>query len=153
MRWAAAAALVLWAGCASSSGGRFEKARVQTVVDGDTLETTAGVRVRLLSVDAPERDTECYGPEAFAWLRDRLLDRDILLDTDFVKEDDFGRQLAYVYLDGELVNADLLREGIGCILIIAPNNRYESFLRTVEDGARVRGDGLWSLCGGCDTSL
>ena len=82
--------------------------------DGDTLRTTAGRKVRLLQIDAPELHGDCYGKAALAALR-RLapvgtritLVRDPALDA----TDRYGRQLRYVFVNGTNVNVALVREG------------------------------------------
>ena len=138
------------AGCAKKSDG-LRTVEVQAVLDGDTFDAVGGERIRLLGIDTPEKSDECYGQEAFTILRDRLVDRSVQLELDYQTTDDFDRTLAYVYIDGELVNGEMLSLGAACLLIIPPNGRYANYFATLEDSARAAGTGLWTPCGGCDT--
>ena len=92
------------AGCSTGSepaDKAEEETAVARVIDGDTIETSAGERVRLVQIDAPEvGDNECYAREATAALRDLLapgasirLEADERLDD----VDRFGRLLRYVH--------------------------------------------------------
>src|SRR5919201_3886507 len=103
------AALVV-AACAGSTaglgsaGGSDEWARVQWVVDGDTLSLTNGERVRLVQIDTPELGSgECYSRKAAAVLRTLTpagsvvrLEADWRLDS----VDRYGRLLRYVFRRG-----------------------------------------------------
>ena len=86
---------------AADTARRGEPAIVAYVNDGDTLRTTAGRKVRLVQIDAPELHGDCYGKAALAALR-RLaptgtrvtLVRDPALDA----TDRYGRLLRYVFV-------------------------------------------------------
>lgn len=82
------------------------------VVDGDTIVLASGERVRLLCVDTPERG-EAGFVEAREFLRLKIEGRAISLEADpaMRDRDRFGRLLRYVWCDGELVNAALVRAG------------------------------------------
>ena len=84
---------------------------VTHIVDGDTLDVN-GVRVRLVLVDAPERDTQ-EGPAAMRHLLELCpvgseaeVYRDWLQPTD-----EFGRTLAVVWCAGKRVNEEMIRSG------------------------------------------
>lgn len=129
-------------------------ARVLAVIDGDTLDVTAGgrpERVRLLGVDTPEtvdphRPVGCYGPEAAAFTGRRLQGRTVRLSFDRQRRDRFGRLLAYVEVDGRRFNDDLLAEGYARLLIIPPNGRHGRAMLDQELAARSAGRGLWGAC-------
>lgn len=90
---------------------------VVQVVDGDTLDIS-GVRVRLVLVDAPERNTR-QGPAATAYLR-RLCPpgSPAWLQPDaWQPQDQYGRTLAAIWCGegpdrgGPPVNAEMIRSG------------------------------------------
>jgi micrococcal nuclease len=145
-----AAALSL-AGCNGSNGA--SSARVDHVVDGDTLRLTDGRRVRLVQIDAPETDSaECYADEATAALellapagtRVRL-DADPALDD----RDRFGRLLRYVFVGSENVNLQLVEEGAASVWFFdGDRGRYAEELLGAALSARVQGAGLWGACPG-----
>ena len=128
-------------GCSRESDG-LRTVKVQAILDGDTFDVVGGERIRLLGIDTPEKSDECYGQEAFTILRDLLVDRSVQLELDYQVLDNFDRTLAYVYLDSELINGEMLALGAACLLIIPPNGRYANYFATLEDSARAAGLGL-----------
>ena len=150
----AAASLGGWRLGAARHDAAGRAAVVTGVVDGDTLDVTwAGrrERVRLLGVDTPEtvhpdRPLECFGPEATAFTRRRLLGRRVTLSFDRVRRDAYGRLLAYVDLDGRPFNDELLDRGFARLLVIPPNGAHARAMLDLELAARAAGRGLWGAC-------
>jgi endonuclease YncB( thermonuclease family) len=101
--------------------GRFrfddeQSYRVQRVVDGDTLLLAGGTRVRLIGVDTPElardgRPDEPLAREASDFTRREVEGRDVTLEFDRDRRDRYHRVLAYVYVDGRMLNEELIRAG------------------------------------------
>ena len=83
--------------------------KVYKIADGDTfiLENNKQT-IRLFGIDAPEMDN-CYGPESYARLDELLKKRQVQLKEPVV--DKFGRVVALVYVDGQLINEIMIREG------------------------------------------
>jgi micrococcal nuclease len=147
---------------ASLGGWRLGQARhdasaawtVVSVLDGDTIRVARGHTrdtVRLLGVDTPEtrhpdRPVECFGPEASAYARARLTGRNVTLEADAEPRDRYGRRLAYVVLDGERFNDELLRLGYAELLVIEPNHAHARTMLRIELEAKRRGIGLWGAC-------
>ncbi len=133
-----------------------EEAVVETVIDGDTLRTTRGERVRLIGINTPEvdgpyRDSECGGSSASAFTK-RLLPAgtSIVLVDDVERYDDYDRRLAYVYRadNGLFVNAAIVREGFAESRSYRPNTAMQDLLDDSERYARDRNRGIWSECQG-----
>jgi len=110
---------------------------VTRVVDGDTLDVS-GERIRLVLVDAPERDTR-FGPAATAFLRElcpvgstALVDQDDLQPTD-----DYGRMIGVVWCGQTRVNEALIRAGHARL--------YRRFCSQSEFGLA-----LWAMALGCE---
>jgi micrococcal nuclease len=93
----------------------LEKARVEKVIDGDTIDITLGgrsVRLRYYGVDTPERGDRCFREAADR--NETLIGKEVLLLPDARDKDRFGRLLRYVFLqDGTSVDATLVAEGFG----------------------------------------
>jgi micrococcal nuclease len=131
------------------------RARVLRVVDGDTILVRLDgrrERVRYIGIDTPEsvapgQPVECYGPASAAENRRLVAGRTVALATDAERRDRFGRLLAYVRVDGRLVNAELVRRGFATTLEVPPNLRHAARLRALEREARRAGRGLWGACG------
>jgi endonuclease YncB( thermonuclease family) len=102
------------------SAFRFPRATVIGVVDGDTIDVTIDYgfrlrqdhRVRLAGIDAPEVNAK--GPEGEAardWLRARLPAGTAVQLVTEKPADKFGRFLAWVSIDGQSVNDELVAAG------------------------------------------
>lgn len=129
------------------------------VIDGDTLRARkAGheEKVRLKGVDAPEiphprfgRFTlDPYGYESKECLSRLVGGHTLRLEFDtprgLPERDQYGRLLAYVWADGVLVNAELIRRGCARAYLRFPHSRLEEFIR-LEAEARAAERGLWGL--------
>lgn len=127
-------------------------ATVERVVDGDTVDVRFHGdthRVRLLNVDSPETvdpnaTVQCLGPEASQFLDSRLpagTEVRLLFDTD--RFDRYGRLLAGVVRDGDLINAAIAREGLGVAVLFEPNDRFYSEVLAAQHAATAAGVGLY----------
>jgi len=153
-----ATALLGSAGWGWWSGGRaatvFDATVVETI-DGDTVDVRLRdgrvERVRILGADTPEtkdrrKPVQCFGPEASAHTHERLAGRRVRLETDTEARDKYGRLLAYVYVDGDRYDDELLRLGYARLLVIPPNGRHGRALLAAETEARAARRGLWGAC-------
>lgn len=137
------------------------KMTVESVHDGDTLRArvaapnavitdTESTRVRLIGLDTPEisPELECWGGEATTALTTLLPPGSTVWaapDTEAL--DQYGRNLLYLWTpDGRFVNAELVAQGDGTVMIFAPNTLHEALLRTLEGEASAAGRGLWGAC-------
>ena len=150
---AAASALGWWSGQARRTAD--PEARVVRAVDGDTLVVAFADghtdTIRVLGVDTPEthdprKPVQCFGPEAAAYTARRLTGRVVRLESDVETRDRYGRRLAYVYLDGELFEDELLLRGYARLLVIQPNTAHARTLLADELAARRDRRGLWGAC-------
>ena len=114
------------------------------VVDGDTL-TIGTTKIRLEGIDAPETDQICLNVDGVRWTcgidaRDQLTNhikgREITCTANGV--DAYKRTLGTCSLDGEDLNAWMVREGWAMAFV-----KYSSVYRDAENDARVRKRGLW----------
>ncbi|HEU4647563.1 MAG TPA: thermonuclease family protein [Gemmatimonadales bacterium] len=122
---------------------------VQRISDGDTLWCRGRVKVRLLLIDAPERDQRPFGPKATAAImRLAPVGTRLELETDVQQLDRNGRTLAYLYLpDGRMLNEELARQGFATALVYPPNVRYVERIRRAVAEARAAKRGLWASDG------
>jgi micrococcal nuclease len=128
---------------------------VTSVTDGDTIDVggcpDAG-RVRLLLVDAPELSppARCFSREATDYVRRHLLGRSVGLERDTRNVDRFDRLLRYVWLDGQLFNERMVRDGMAVLLVIGPDVKHRDRIAAAQTEARAANRGLWGACGGVD---
>lgn len=125
------------------------KACVTKVVDGDTIVLADGTVVRYIGVDAPERQVyghkkEMLSEEATMFNARLVAGRSVLLQFDARLRDAYNRLLAYVFVEGRLVNAELVRWGYARADPYPPNYRYQRMLKAMEDIARKHNRGLWA---------
>ena len=131
-------------------------ARIEYVVDGDTVQLTSGRRVRLVQIDTPEiyNTPECYGKQA-SRVTKRLLRPGtavrLYLEPKTDAVDAYGRLLRYVVRagDGLDVNVQLVRVGAAAPYFYAHRRgRYARELIRLALRARARHLGLWGRCPG-----
>ena len=128
--------------------------RVVEVLDGDTIVVERGSSrdtVRLLGIDTPEthhptEPVQCFGPEASGYTTSRLLGQLVRLEDDVERRDIYDRRLAYVYLDGERFEDELLRLGYARLLVIEPNHAHARDMLLEELDAQHARRGLWREC-------
>jgi micrococcal nuclease len=125
---------------------------VTNVVDGDTIDVNgcadAG-RIRLILVDTPEISPgECFGKQAREYTTQRLLNRQVGLEKDKTNTDRYDRFLRYVWVDAELFNERLVRDGYAAMGIYPPDIKYQSRIAVAQQEAKTNQRGLWPVCGG-----
>lgn len=134
---------------------------VESVHDGDTLRArvaapnavvtdTESTRVRLIGLDTPEisPELECWGDEATTSLTALVPPGSTLwAAADREALDQYGRHLLYLWTtDGTFVNARLIAQGDGAVMVFAPNTLHEGLFRALEGEAASAGRGLWGAC-------
>lgn len=127
------------------------EARVEKVFDGDTILLTTGEVVRYQGIDTPEiahlpKKAECYGEIAKKRNEKLVLGKNIRLVKDETNYDYYGRLLRYIYVDGELINEKLVREGMAFVVIYPPDEKFSDQLKKTEGIARKENIGVWRDC-------
>lgn len=137
----AAATLLLGYGFAIEPATSANRYSVLEVLDGDTLVVNyqgSDRRVRLAQIDAPE-SAQPYGDNARQMLAELVRDKSVELTV--TTTDRYGRLVAEVQVNGESVNALLIKRGAAWVY-----RRYaktEDYYRYEAD-ARQAGIGLWA---------
>ena len=130
-----------------------EGIKVFSVIDGDTIkyrdENWKLQSVRLLWIDAPEsntvryKKTECYGKEAKDYLTERLKGQYIQISFDNEQTTDrYGRLLAYVSLDGQLINEELIAKGFAKEYTYKQNYQKQELFKKAEEKAKADQRGM-----------
>jgi len=132
---------------------------VERVIDGDTLALDNGKTVRLIGVDTPETNhpeipAQRFGREATEFTKQMAEGMKIRVELGQPAQDSYGRELAYVFVDGLLLNKEIIRRGYGYAYTRFPHPRMDEFV-AAEQEARAEQYGLWnySLTDGRVTSL
>ena len=116
---------------------------VTDVVDGDTFTLDSGERVRLIGVDTPEMGEEYYA-EATEHLTALILNKQVELEGDVSNRGHYGRLLRYVWIDGMMVNEELVRSGLAESKHYSPDTKYQDILDEAEVKAHDSRLGIWS---------
>ncbi|MBS2968509.1 thermonuclease family protein [Metabacillus sp. KIGAM252] len=135
--------------------GNTIQATVLSVTDGDTLkaELKNGTteKVRLILVDTPESrgkyqgNPQPFAKEASVFTKEQLEGKEIELELGVEERDRFGRLLAYIWIDGEMYNERLLKEGLARVAVYPPNTKYLDQFKEVEAKAKKEERKIWSL--------
>ncbi len=136
-----------------------ESVRVLSVADGDTFtaraKSGAKVKVRMLSIDAPEEahdgaPADCGARAASTRLRELIVGQTVRLlrDPRADASDRYGRWLRYVEVEGHDAALTLISEGL--VATWYPHGepeptRYRNYV-AAEDTARAARTGSWQGC-------
>ncbi len=130
-----------------------EQYEVIKVVDGDTIQIMYNgkkERLRLIGIDTPEsvhsdetKNTE-EGRIASEYVKSFLEGKYVTLEFDVEERDQYDRLLAYVYLDGEMVNKKIIRDGYASLETVPPNVKYVDEFTALLKEAKEAKRGLWA---------
>ena len=131
--------------------GAVSYAVVERVSDGDTLRLKDGRSVRMIGLNAPETGKKGQSAEPFADAAHKRLQTLVAQSNGRVglvagkqAQDRYGRTLAHVFgADGSNLEAQLLADGLGYQVAIAPNVALLDCQQAAESSARAAGLGLW----------
>jgi endonuclease YncB( thermonuclease family) len=143
---------------------------IDQVIDGDTVVTSNGERVRLVQIDSPEMSSgECYALESKNALdkilkpymiSSRTTESDLKTlekengvkveqDSNLDSIDRYGRQLAYLYVGNMNVNIELVRIGAAAPYFYqGSQGAFAEELKSAADFARGNQLGIWKSCPG-----
>jgi|SRR3989344_359457 len=107
---------------------------VTKIIDGDTIIVEGGHHVRLLGIDADEKNYSCY-EAARIKLEELILNKKVTLQKDITDVDQYGRCLRYVFMDNENVNVQLVKEGQAVASFYPPDVRYKKEIVAAEKSA------------------
>lgn len=135
----------------SGPGDRAFTGPVIGVVDGATIDVDLPARrerVRYIGVEPLASSAIAPGVPGPAEINRQLVERQtVRLELDAQERDADGRLLAYVYVGGAMVNADLVTLGYARASPAPPNIRYQQRLGRLEEEARAHQRGLWARPG------
>lgn len=117
-------------------------AKVDHAVSGHSVKLKSDERLNYAGIRSP------YPNEPFheqAELRNKELidDQKARLRFDARQRDRKGRQIAYVSVDGDMVNETLVKEGLAYVRLTPGTRRFAERLLAAQDAARRNRRGLW----------
>ncbi len=134
-----------------------ETVTLEKCIDGDTArfqdENGNSLKTRFLAIDTPEtvhptKKVEAFGKEASNYTCESLKNaKEIRLeyDNDSDKEDKYGRRLAWVFVDGVLLQEKLIELGYAKVAYLYGDYEYTTRLQEVEAKVKAEEKGIWSI--------
>ncbi|MBE4910535.1 thermonuclease family protein [Bacillus luteolus] len=125
-------------------------------IDGDTVSVFYNGKeesVRFLLIDTPETSHPRLGKQPFGQeakeFTNRLIQQANTIELEFdigANRDKYGRLLAYVYVDGKMLQEELLKEGLARVAYVyPPNTRYVDEFNALQRTAQKEGKGIWEI--------
>lgn len=107
---------------------------VTKVIDGDTVIVEGGWHIRLLGIDADEKDYPCYDV-AKKRLESLVLGKKVKLEKEVTDADKYGRCLRDIFLQDENIGLQLVKEGLVVARWYNPDVKYRSEIAEAEKQA------------------
>lgn len=143
--------------CAKEMARKNERVTVTFAkcTDGDTAHFTLDgkdITTRFLAVDTPEtkhpsKGVEPWGPEASEYTCSRLKAAnkiELEYDKNSTKTDNYDRHLVWVFVDGSMLQKELLEKGLAKVAYLYNDYDYTPELQQIESQAKQNKVGLWS---------
>lgn len=138
--------------CFFFSSVKAEEISFSKCIDGDTVDLKIDgeiKKIRFLAVDTPEtkhptKGTQPYGKEASNFTCSTLKKAsEIKLEYEDEKTDKYDRVLAWVFVDGELLQANLIKKGYAKVAYLYGDYKYTDELKKLESKAKKEKVGIW----------
>lgn len=121
-------------------------------VDGDTAKFHLNqevITVRFLAIDTPEFTTkkEVWGKEASVFTCDYLKKAKLIeleYDVNSNQFDKYHRTLAWIWVDGYLLQDELIKAGLGRVAYLYGDYKYTNVLKEHESNAKKNKVNIWS---------
>lgn len=137
------------------SAGTKEEVLFSKCVDGDTIKVLVDGEektVRFLAIDTPEsvhptKGVEYYGKEASNYTCEKVKNASLIVleyDDGSSKEDKYHRLLAWVFVDDELLQDLLIKNGYAEVAYLYGNYQYTALLQDHEAVAKAQKIGIWN---------
>ncbi len=117
-----------------------ETTTITDIIDGDTVVIQGGDRVRLLGIDADEKDENCY-QEAKEQLKQLILNKEVSLEKDQTDKDQYGRLLRWIFLYDQNINLKMVEDGFAICSFYEPDVKYKEECASLETKAKEQNIG------------
>ena len=126
-------------------------------VDGDTAKFKYKdeiITARFLAIDTPEtkhpkKGEEPFGKEASEYTCKKLKNAEKIrleFDVDSDELDKYDRYLVWVFVDDELLQEDILKEGLAEVKYIYGDYKYLNVIKNAQSEAKKNQLNIWSNC-------
>ncbi len=133
----------------------LDEVKLSKCVDGDTIKVKIDDKeytVRMLAIDTPEsvhpkKKVEYYGKEASEYTCNIVSNAkkiELEYDSGSDKTDKYDRLLAWVIVDGELLQDKLVSLGYAKVAYLYGDYKYTSLLEEHQELASAKNLGIWN---------
>jgi len=105
------------------------------IIDGDTFLIEGGYSVRILGINADEKNYPCYDG-AKNKLEELILNQEVKLEKGEENLDKYCRYLRYVFVNGSNVSLELTKNGLAVAYFFPENIKYHKEISNAEKQAR-----------------
>ncbi|MBI2464613.1 thermonuclease family protein [Candidatus Shapirobacteria bacterium] len=112
---------------------------VNRVIDGDTIVIDNNQEIRLANIDAPEKG-RCGFEEAKVEMEKLVLNKKIKIEGSV--NDRFGRLLTTVWIDGKMVNEEIVRTG----WVRYDSQGENKYIQNIDDEVEGKRMGIYGKC-------
>jgi endonuclease YncB( thermonuclease family) len=128
-------------------------ASVTKVGDGDTIQVRIEgtiYELRYIGINCPEAGSGSVNDSELANRatdknRELVLGKTVELEKDVSETDRYDRLLRYVYVDGVMVNTELVRLGLARSVSYPPDTRHQGLLSSAQAEAKAARLGIWAM--------
>lgn len=132
-----------------------ETVKFSKCVDGDTIKVIKDEKeytVRMLAIDTPEsvhptKGVEYYGKEASEYTCNKVTNAkkiELEYDENSDKTDKYDRLLAWIFVDGTLLQKELIEKGYAKIAYLYDDYKYTKELESAQEQASIKNIGVWN---------
>ncbi len=114
-----------------------KKARIESVIDGDTLKLSDGTIIRLLNINTPEKNEQGYN-EARTFLKQF---ENKTIEIEILETEKYGRTLARIYTPTYL-NLNLVQQGLAKKFLV--HEQEKEIFAQAEAAAVQNNRGIWN---------
>lgn len=126
--------------------------KIIRVIDGDTIVSENGQKIRLVGIDTPELNQEgagkCLADIATSKMKELVEGKTVKIEKDISDIDKYGRLLRYVWVDNQFVNQIMIQGGYAKVYTVNPDIKYRDIFLDYQSFAKEQQLGQWNktLC-------
>ncbi|MBL7574288.1 micrococcal nuclease [Peptoniphilus asaccharolyticus DSM 20463] len=139
----------------NSTLGEYRETTIIKVIDGDTVLSSDGEKIRIIGINTPEiSKKESLSMEAKYLAENILLNKRVFIEKDIEEFDRYGRTLGYIWVEvPDKVNRKsieklnysgiALKFGLARVYTFKPNDKYREFFIDIQKNAIKNKIGMW----------
>ena len=121
---------------------------VRKIINGNTVQLESGEIIKYIGADVPDMNKkegpEFYARQAVNYNKKLVFMKKVRLEFDAKRKDENGNMLAYVFVNKNFVNAELIRNGCARAEVTPPNLKYKGVLLDAQKKAMADDKGIWA---------